>query len=274
MERHYKEVQNSNMAKAPEDSREQSHNMATAPEDSREQSQNMAKAPEDSREQSQNMAKAQEDSREQSHNMATAQEDSREQSHNMATAQEDSREQSHNMATAPEDSREERQNIPRQQQWRGGVVRRKVINDSVGKTTSDIQGNRSKEQAATTSKLPGCQRKEGGGTLLRLREELADAQGKLSAYETRLEVTNCRGRDLVKEKMDLRKEMDGVRNKLRDSEDRWVRSQRQLHRLKSACESRQRVEQACYMRLYNFVPRVLRIVWGYMQLEESAQSSE
>ncbi|KAJ8387260.1 hypothetical protein AAFF_G00158830 [Aldrovandia affinis] len=260
MERHYKEVQNSNMAKAPEDSREQS--------------QNMAKAQEDSREQSQNMAKAQEDSREQSHNMATAQEDSREQSHNMATAQEDSREQSHNMATAPEDSREERQNIPRQQQWRGGVVRRKVINDSVGKTTSDIQENRSKEQAATTSKLPGCQRKEGGGTLLRLREELADAQGSCRAYETRLEVTNCRGRDLVKEKMDLRKEMDGVRNKLRDSEDRWVRSQRQLHRLKSACESRQRVEQACYMRLYNFVPRVLRIVWGYMQLEESAQSSE
>ncbi|KAJ8409377.1 hypothetical protein AAFF_G00235750 [Aldrovandia affinis] len=223
-------------------------------------------------EQSHNMATAQEDSREQSHNMATAQEDSREQSHNMATAQEDSREQSHNMATAPEDSREQRQNIPRQQQWR--VVRRKVINDRVGKTTSNIQENRSKEQAATTSKLPGCQRKEGGGTLLRLQEELADAQGKLSAYETRLEVISCRDRDLVKEKMDLRKEMDGVRNKLRESEDRWVRSQRQMHRLKSACESRQRVDQACYMRLYNFVPRVLRIVRGFMQLEESAQSSE
>ncbi|KAJ8387275.1 hypothetical protein AAFF_G00158980 [Aldrovandia affinis] len=205
MERHYKEVQNSNMAKAPEDSREQSHNMATAPEDSREQS----------------------------HNMATAQEDSREQSHNMATAQEDSREQSHNMATAPEDSREQRQNIPRQQQWRGGVVRRKVINDRVGKTTSDIQGNRSKEQAATTSKLPGCQRKEGGGTLLQLREELADAQGKLSAYETRLEGTNRRGRDLVKENMDLQKEVDGLRDELRESEDRSPLS---LHN-QSSCSS-------------------------------------
>ncbi|KAJ8403536.1 hypothetical protein AAFF_G00353080 [Aldrovandia affinis] len=115
---------------------------------------------------------------------------------------------------------------------------------------------------------------EGGGTLLQLWEELADAQGKLSACETRLEVNSRRDRDLVKDKMDLRKVIDGVRNKLRESEDRWVRSQRQMHRLKSDCESRQRVAQACYMRLYNLVPRVLRIVGDFMQLEESAQSSE
>ncbi|KAJ8403539.1 hypothetical protein AAFF_G00353110 [Aldrovandia affinis] len=178
------------------------------------------------------------------------------------------------MATAPEDSREQRQNIPRQQQWRGGVVRRKVINDRVGKTTSDIHEHRSKEQAATTSKLPGCQRKEGGCTLLRLREELADAQGKLSAYETRLEVNSRRDRDLVKENMDLQKEVDGLRDELRESEDRWVWLERQFRRLKRTCERTERMDEACYMRLYNLAPRVLGIVGDFMQLEESAQSSE
>ncbi|KAJ8410627.1 hypothetical protein AAFF_G00195310 [Aldrovandia affinis] len=165
----------------------------------------------------------------------------------MAKAPEDSREQSHNMARA----QEQRQNIPQQQ-----------------------QENRSKEQAATTSKLPGCQRKEGGGTLSRLRKELADAQGKLSAYETRLEVTNRRGRDLVKEKMDLQKEVDGLRDELRESEDSWVWFGRQFHRLKRTSESRHRVDRACYKRLYNLVPRVLGIMGGFMQLEESAESSE
>ncbi|KAJ8378297.1 hypothetical protein AAFF_G00244320 [Aldrovandia affinis] len=160
-------------------------------------------------------------------------------------------EQTHNMAKAPEDSQEQRQNIPPQQ-----------------------QENRSKEQAATTSKLPGCQRKEGGGTLSRLREELADAQGKLSAYETRLEVTNRRGRDLVKENIDLQKEVDGLRDELRESEDRWVWFGRQFHRLKRTAERRHRVDRACYMRLYNLVPRVLEIMGGFMQLEESGESSE
>ncbi|KAJ8389723.1 hypothetical protein AAFF_G00114290 [Aldrovandia affinis] len=187
----------------------------------------------------------------------------RAQTHNMAKAPEDSREQSHYMARA----QEQRQNIPRQQQRRGGVVRRKVINDRVGKTTSDIQENRSKEQAATTSKLPGCQRKERGGTLSRLRKELADAQGKLSAYETRLEVNSRGRRDLVKENMDLQKEVYGLRDELRESEDRWVWLERKFRRLKRTSERSHRVGHACYMRLYNLVPRVLEIMGGFMQLE-------
>ncbi|KAJ8410571.1 hypothetical protein AAFF_G00194750 [Aldrovandia affinis] len=170
----------------------------------------------------------------------------REQTHNMAKAPEDSREQSHNMARA----QEQRQNIPRQQ-----------------------QENR-RAEAATTSKLPGCQRKERGGTLSRLRKELADAQGKLSAYETQLEVNSRGRRDLVKENMGLRKEVDGLRDELRESEDRWVWLERQYRRLKRTSKSRHRVDHACYMRLYNLVPRVLEIMEGFMPLEESAESSE
>ncbi|KAJ8409220.1 hypothetical protein AAFF_G00234180 [Aldrovandia affinis] len=116
--------------------------------------------------------------------------------------------------------------------------------------------------------------REQSHTLLRLREELADALGKLSAYETRLEVISRRGRDLVKGKMDLWKEVDGLRDELRESEDSWVWFGRQFHRLKRISESRYRVDRACYMRLYNLVPRVLGIMGGFMQLEESAESSE
>ncbi|KAJ8389724.1 hypothetical protein AAFF_G00114300 [Aldrovandia affinis] len=134
--------------------------------------------------------------------------------------------------------------------------------------------NRSKEQAVTTSKLPGCQRKERGGTLSRLRKELADAQGKLSAYETQLEVNSRGRRDLVKENMDLQKEVYGLRDELRESEDRWVWLERKFRRLKRTAERRHRVDHACYMRLYNLVPRALEIMEGFMPLEESAESSE
>ncbi|KAJ8391200.1 hypothetical protein AAFF_G00096290 [Aldrovandia affinis] len=171
-----------------------------------------------------------------------------------------------NMAKAQEDSRQS-QNIPLQQQWRGEVVRRKAINDRVGKTTPDIQENRSKEQAATTAKLPGCQRKEVGGSLSRLWEELADVQRKLSAYETQLGLNTRRLSDLMKEKTNLQKEVYGLRDELRDSEDRCVRSERKFYRLKSTSESRQRMEQAFYMRLYNLMRRVLGMVWGFRQLE-------
>ncbi|KAJ8389728.1 hypothetical protein AAFF_G00114340 [Aldrovandia affinis] len=153
----------------------------------------------------------------------------RAQTHNMAKAPEDSRKQSHYMARA----QEQRQNIPQQQ-----------------------QGNRSKEQAATTSKLPGCQRKERGGTLSRLRKELADAQG------------SCR------RETQLEKEVYGLRDELRESEDRWVWLERKFRRLKRTSERSHRVDHACYMRLYNLVPRALEIMEGFMPLEESAESSE
>ncbi|KAJ8400719.1 hypothetical protein AAFF_G00394880 [Aldrovandia affinis] len=172
-----------------------------------------------------------------------------------------------NMAKTQEHSREQSQNIPLQQQWGGGVVRRKVINDRVGKTTFDIQENSSNEQAATTSKLPGCQGKEGGGTLSLLQEELADVQRKLSAYETQMGLNILHISNLMTEKMDLQKEMYGLRDKLRESEVRCVWSKRQIHRLKSVWESRQPVEQAFHMRLYNLMRRVLGMVWGFRQME-------
>ncbi|KAJ8378420.1 hypothetical protein AAFF_G00243080 [Aldrovandia affinis] len=171
-----------------------------------------------------------------------------------------------NMAKAQEDSREQSQNIPLQQQWGGEVVKRKAINDRVGKTTCEIQENRSKKQAATAAKLPDCQGKEGGDTLSLLQEELADVQRKLSAYETRMGLNIRPLSDLMKEKMNLQKEVYGLRDKLRESEDRCVWSKRQIHRLKSVWESRQPVEQDFYMRLYNLMRWVLGMVWGW-QLE-------
>ncbi|KAJ8378421.1 hypothetical protein AAFF_G00243090 [Aldrovandia affinis] len=176
-----------------------------------------------------------------------------------------------NMAKAQEHSREQSQNIPLQQQWGGGVVRRKVINDRVCKTTPDIQENRSKKQAATATKLPGCQGKEGGGILSLLQEELADVRRKVSACRTRLGLNTLRLSNQVKEKMDLQKEVDGLRDELRESKDRCVRSKRQIHRLESTQEqhasSRQHVGQAFYMRLYNLMRWVLGMVWGFRQLE-------
>ncbi|KAJ8400721.1 hypothetical protein AAFF_G00394900 [Aldrovandia affinis] len=150
-----------------------------------------------------------------------------------------------NMAKAQEDSRELSPNFPLQQQWRSTVVKRKAINDRVCKTTS------------------GCQRKEGGGTLSRLQEELADVQRKLSAYETRMGLNIRRLNDLMKEKMDLQQEVDDLRDELRQSEDMCVRSERRFYRLKNVSESNQREDQAFYMRLYNLMRRVLGMVWGF-----------
>ncbi|KAJ8391210.1 hypothetical protein AAFF_G00096390 [Aldrovandia affinis] len=172
-----------------------------------------------------------------------------------------------NMAKAQEDSREQSQNIPLQQQWGGEVVRRKVINDRVGKTTPDIQENRSKEQGATTARLPDCQWKEGGATLSRLWEELAGAQEKLLEYQTRLEVIKRRRRELVREKIDMQMEVDVLKCKLRESEDMCVRSERQIHQLKSTRESSRPMGQTFYIMLYNVMRWVLGMVWGFRQLE-------
>ncbi|KAJ8400754.1 hypothetical protein AAFF_G00395230 [Aldrovandia affinis] len=120
---------------------------------------------------------------------------------------------------------------------------------------------KAQEEAATTSKLPGCQGKEGGGTLSRLWEELADAQGKLSEYQKQLKVNTRRRRELVREKMDLQTEMYILRDKLRESEDMCI----QIRQLKKTWESRQHV--AFHTRLYNLVRRVLGMVWGFMELE-------
>ncbi|KAJ8378422.1 hypothetical protein AAFF_G00243100 [Aldrovandia affinis] len=146
---------------------------------------------------------------------------------------------------------------------------RKAINDRVGKMIYNIKENRSKKQAATAAKLRDCQGKEGGGSLSRLQEELADVQRKLSVYETQMGLNILRLSDLMKEKMDMQKEMDGLQCKLRESEDRCVWSEGQVDQLKSSSESNQREEQGFHKRLYNIMLRALGMARGFRQ-----QSSE
>ncbi|KAJ8400752.1 hypothetical protein AAFF_G00395210 [Aldrovandia affinis] len=97
---------------------------------------------------------------------------------------------------------------------------------------------------------------------------------KLSAYRTWLEVNIRSLRDLMREKMDVQKEMDGLRDKLIESEDGCVQSERQIDQLKSAWESKQREGQAFYQRLYSVVLKRLGMVRGFRQLEESAPTEE
>ncbi|XP_074871091.1 ankyrin repeat domain-containing protein 26 isoform X3 [Carettochelys insculpta] len=115
---------------------------------------------------------------------------------------------------------------------------------------------------------------EREGTVRQLQQELADALKKQSMSEASLEVTTRYRNDLEEDKLHLQKEIDKIKTKLQESEDQYIQSERRVHELRNALDSKEREVNGSSQKLQDLLIASSGTNNAIKQLEDHIQRLE
>ncbi|XP_050929149.1 ankyrin repeat domain-containing protein 26 isoform X2 [Lates calcarifer] len=111
-------------------------------------------------------------------------------------------------------------------------------------------------------------------SLRQLQQELADSLKKLSMSEASLEVNTRYRNDLEEEKARLLKDMDRLKVKLEESEDRFVQAERRINSFKSSLDEKEKEINTAAQKLQEALSASAASDTTIKQLEEAVQRLE
>ncbi|NWV82541.1 ANR26 protein, partial [Dasyornis broadbenti] len=115
---------------------------------------------------------------------------------------------------------------------------------------------------------------EREGMIRQLQQELADALKKQSMSEASLEVTTRYRSDLEEDKMHLQKELEKVKTKLQEMQEKYLQSERCVRDLKTALDEKEREATASAQKLQDQLLASSETNTTIKQLEEHVQQIE
>nr|XP_033814788.1 ankyrin repeat domain-containing protein 26 [Geotrypetes seraphini] len=133
--------------------------------------------------------------------------------------------------------------------------------------------SKSKELREQVYKLE-TEKVEREGALRKLQQELADALKKLSMSEASLEVTTRYRNDLEDEKSHLQKEIEKIKSKLQESEEKYIQAEHHVHELKNALDDKGHELLSASHKLQEFSAVSSETEKTIKQLEEHIQRLE
>ncbi|XP_074533397.1 ankyrin repeat domain-containing protein 26 isoform X8 [Halichoeres trimaculatus] len=110
--------------------------------------------------------------------------------------------------------------------------------------------------------------------LRQLQQELADSLKRLSMSEASLEVNTRYRSDLEEEKTRLLKDLERLKGKLEDSEERYVQAERQIHSLKSGLDEKGKELSTAAQKLQEALSASAASESTIKQLEDAVQRLE
>ncbi|NXN83576.1 ANR26 protein, partial [Bombycilla garrulus] len=115
---------------------------------------------------------------------------------------------------------------------------------------------------------------EREGMIRQLQQELADALKKQSMSEASLEVTTRYRSDLEEDKLRLQKELEKVKTKLREVEEKYLQSEHCVRDLKTALDEKEREATASAQKVQDQLLASCETNTTIKQLEEHVQQIE